>query len=593
MGPPPGHALCALQVSTPQSLLTTHFGIKAVSVDQKATCIQNLLIAAADRLNPGNRSWSDAVQAVLLSPAPSPLQEHPCKLESGKAAEPESTPPQTAASIHVAVTATFVCLEASPAVTGNHKQSGVTLAGGTDSSLPAADATATATAAVVDTTAGDAARTADDAAAGDLAVTAADAATTADLSDDAVAADAAATPADHSAAAIAAAADIDAAAAIAWASQVVSGSDTVAADEETTPCHLMLQANSHTAPFGEGVGQPQHCTTEQTDTSAAASSRQAHPQQMEPSAAQLPALPASHQPALQPHHRFTPASVPSSATGAQMSITAPSSVIISAASSPLLLHGCQLTQLALSSGLAAPPVPAQHASLPERFLQQRPSIAVSPLQTDKIANSKSAGAQELQMQLLHGSKPIWKQHKTADAAQPGSTGLLACHTHCEHDDSALSGHPSTMAASWVTACQDTGPLEAVSSCSQHSAPHWSTSTQPPGSKTSLHMQQSSPSFQTAQPQQQLPPQLLGPASQKLQHLLLQLERTAALRSTVHTLNPASSPNHAPSFPSVLLQDPGLLVKVQSTLQECAQEGSQGLDQAQSQARYAFDAVDAS
>ena len=562
-------------------------------------CVQNLLKAAADRLPPGNLSWSDAIQAVLLPPAPPPLEEHLYRPESGKAVKLESMPPQTAASIDAAGAAFSVCLEGPPAVTGNHNQCDVTLAGGTDSSLSAADATATA--AVVDATAGDVVATtaADDDAASDLAATAADVATTADLSDEAVAADAAAITADHTATAIAAAAaaDDDAAAAIAWASQVVSGSDTVATDEETSPCHLMLQASvspGHTAPLGEGVGKPQHGRTEQTDTSAAASSRQAQPQQMEPLAAQLPAMqpPASQQPALQPHHNLTSALIHSSASGVQMSITAPSSVIISAASSPILLHGSQLTQLALSSGLAAPPVPAEHAPFPERLLHQLPPIASSSLQTDKIPISKSAGAQELQMQLLRGFKPIWKQHKPADAAQPGSTSLLASHTHCEHD-SALFEHQSTTAARWVTACQDTGPLQAVSNCLQHSTPHWSTSQQPPESKTSLHMHQSAPSFQAAQPPQQLPPQLLGPASQKLQHLLLQLERTAALHSTVQTLNPGSSPNHAPSFPSVLLQDPGLIAKVQSSLKERTQEGSQGLDQAQNQARYAFDALDAS
>ena len=557
-----------------------------------------MLFAAADRLHAGNPSWSDAVQAVLLSPAPPPLEQHLYRPESGNAVKSESMPPQTAAHLHAAAAATSVSLEAPPAMIGNHKQSDVTLADDTDSSVPAADATA-ATAAV-DATAGNAAATnaADAATADDVAATAADAAATAD--DDAVAADATATTADHTA--TAAAADGDAAA-TAWASQMLSGSDKLGTYEGASPCYLVLPAKGprvHTAPVdGEGVGKPQHSTTEQTDKLAASSS-QAQPQQTKPVAAQLPAtqLTAPHLPTLQTHPSLAPALVHSSAASSQMNITGPSSIIINAASSPLLLCGSQATQLALSSGLAAPPVPAQHACLPaKRLPQQLPSAAASSLQTDRLPIVKAVGVQELQ--LLHGAKPICKEPRPPDAAQPGSTGLLTSRTHREHE-SMLPEHQSSTAAPVVTVCQGLGPLQAVPSSLQHSAPQWFASLQQPGSTTtSLHMQQSAPSFQTAQPQpqQQLPPQLPGPASRKLHSLLLQLERTAALHTTMQPSQsvkpkPSSPSNHGAGFPSVLLQDPGLLGRVQSTVQECAQEGLPGRDQAWSQVRYAFAALDA-
>ena len=501
-------------------------------------------------------------------------------------------PPQPKAHLHAAVATTSVCLEDPPALTGDHNQ---LVAGSIDSSLSAANAAAMP---AVGTAAGDVgAAITDDVTASDIAATAADAIATPDEHDDgAVAADAAATiTADDTATAAVAAAG--AAAATAWAGQVLLGSDEPGTDEATPPGHLLPQAKGSpvsTAPLhGEGVGKPQRGTPEQTDTSPGASSSQAQPLQMKPLAALQ--LPASQQPALQPHYSSTPALGHSSARGAQMSITAPSSVIIHTASSPLLLRASQPTQLSLSSGLAAPPVQAQNASFPAGgMLQQLPSIA--SLQDDKIPMSRPAEAEALQIQLLHGAKPISKQPRSVDAAQPGSTSLLASHTHREHD-SVPPGHQSTTGAPLVTGSKDMGPLQAMSSCVQHSASQWFTSQQQPGSETSLHMQQSAPSFQTARPQaqQQLPPQLLGPASQKLHSLLLELERTAALHTTMPTsqaLNPAPAPNHTPSFPSVLLQDPGLLAKVQCTLQECAKEGSQGLDQAQSQVRQAFDALSA-
>ena len=579
----------------PQSLLTTHFGIKADSLDQKVKCIQNLLFAAVDRLQAGSSSWSDAIRAVVLSPAPPPLEQHLCNPEYDKAVKLESVPPQPKVHLHAAVPATSVCLEATPAMTDDHNQSDVTPAGGIDSSLLAADVIAMAAADVVATTA------ADKSTAGDVVATTVDATATADEGgddDDAVAADAPATNVDHTA--TAAAADADAA--TAHASQVVLGSGKVGTDEETPPCHIVPQAKGspvYTAPLdGSGVQKPQRGTIEQTDMSTGARSSQAQPQQMKPSAAQLPAtlLPASRGPARQPHYSLTPALVHSSATGPQMSAAAPSSVTIDAASSSLLLPASQPMQLALSSARVAPPVPAQHSSpAAERLPQQLPCKAASSLQTEQIPRPEPAGAQELQAQLLHGAKPICKQPRPADAAQRGSTGLLASHTHRKHD-SVPPGHQSTTAAPQVTACQDLRPLQAVSTCSQRSAPHQFTSKQQPGSKTSLNMQQSASSFQTAQLQQQRPPQLLGPASQKLHSLLLQLERTGHLHTTMHSLqalNPVSSSNHCPSFPDVLLRDPGLLSKVQSTLQECAQEGRQGLNQAQSQARHPFDALIAS
>lgn len=567
-------------------------------LDQKAKCIQNLLFAAVDRLQAGSSSCSDAIRAVVLSPSLPPLEQHLCKPEYDKAVKLDSVPPQPKVHLHAAVPLTSVCLKATPAMTDDHSQSDVTPAGGIDSSLSAADVVAAAAVDVVATTA------AENATAGDVVATAVDATATADEGsdgdddhddDDAVAADAPATNVDHTATAAAA----DAAAATARASPVALGSGKVGTDEENPPCHIVPQAKGspvYTAPLdGRGVRKPQRGTTEEIQMSIGARSSQAQPQQMKLLASQLPAtlLPASQGPALQLPYSLTPALVHSSATGSQMSAAAPSSVIIDAASSSLLLHASQLTQLALSSARVAPPFPVQHSSSAvERLPQQLPCIAASSLQ---IPRPEPAGPQEMQAQLLHGAQPIAKQPRPADAAQPGSTGLLASHTYCEHD-SVLPGHQSTTAAPQVTACQDLRPLQAVSTCSQRSAPHQFTSKQQPGSETSLNMQQSASSFQTAQLQQQLPPHLLGPASQKLHSLLLQLERTGHLHTTMQSsqaLSPVSSSNHCPSFPDVLLRDPGLLSKVQSTLQTCAQEGCQGLNQAQSQARHPFDALHAS
>ena len=102
-------------------------------------------------------------------------------------------------------------------------------------------------------------------------------------------------------------------------------------------------------------------------------------------------------------------------------------------------------------------------------------------------------------------------------------------------------------------------------------------------------------LQQQQQQQQQPPQLLGPATRMLHSMLLQLERAGPQHSTMQAsepLYPPPPPHRPPSFPSVLLQDPGLLHRVQSTLQRHAREGPQGPDRAQSQARFALDPVDA-
>ena len=524
---------------------------------------------------------------------PAQLEQHLCQAEPGQPGD--LVPSQIIAPLRSAEATSPVSSDASPGLTGNQKQHEVILAGA-DSSL-SADAAATA-ADDVATAADDAATAADGATAADDAASAPDEAATA--------ADGPATPADDTA---------GDEAATAWADQVVLGSGKPDIDEETSACHLLRQAGPAVTAAAATCSlvhearldnQPGHGATEQlADISRAANFSKAKPQQIVFSAAQLPGTqplttllpatqaPATHPPAAEPQCNPFPALLQRSAASTQTSVTAPRSVIIDVASTPDLL---QPTQLPSSPALAPPSALAQHASIPaaDRVIQQLPSAAASSVQTDKLLTS-CAEAQDLQRQLLHSVKPIWERSKVPNTAQPSSSGLLASHTH----DVLVVPQPHSspaapQAAAWQPAPAAGEALQAVSSCTPHSAAQCSASTQlqQPDNlhvQSTPHRQQPALSFltlQQQQQQQQLPLQLLGPASQKLHSLLLQLERPALhiTMQAAHTLDPAPTPHDAPRFPSVLLQDPGLLGRVQSTLQGCAHEASQGPDQAQSQAR---------
>lgn len=521
-----------------------------------------MLTAAADRPHASNISWSDAIWALLLSSEPPQPEQRPSQADCKQPASVlELVPPDDMAALHAAEAASPISTMAPPAMACKQEQPVVTPAGGAEGPLPAGDDAATA--------AIDAATAADDAA-------------------------------------------------TASAHEVASGSGEGDADQEASACHLLLptrpaaaaaaarRSQVHSPPCNsERAGIAAHGAAEQlADSSRAAQACKAQNHQIpEASAAPLPVAqqPAdqplvSQLPAFQPRHGVSPSPHQSSEASTRRRITASSGRGATTGTPDVLRRG-QPTQLAFSSVHPPPLVPIQGVSLPVtgRLLPQLLPAAASSVHINKLPASSREEAQMLQTQLLHVAQPSCKVFTAPDATQPGSTALLASHIQGEHG-AALPPPQSATSIPHPSACQPVGPLQTLSSCMQHSATQCSLSTQPqqPGimqvQGRPQVQQQQAPTFLTMeQQQQQLLPQLPGPASQKLHTLLQQLETTPwpSVMQAPQMWYPPSLPRDVPTFPSVLVQGPGLPARVECVPQKCCSDGA---DLAQRQGRAVPDTV---
>lgn len=517
-----------------------------------------MLTAAADRPHASNTSWSDAIQALLHSSEPAQLEQRLGQVGCGP---PASMPPEDMAALHAAEAANPNSTNAAPAMTCKQEQPVVTLAGGAESLVPASVDAATA---AVDT---------------------------------ATAAVASATASAHDAA---------------------LGSGQGYPDQQASACHLLLPAAAAAAAGcsqvrsppcnSERAGKAGHGVAEQlADSSGAAQACKAQIHQItEASAAQLPvAQPPAAQtlvsqlPAVQPRQSVSPSQHQSSEASTRRRITASSGRTATTGLPDVLRRG-QPTQLAFSSVRPPPPVPTQGVSLPVtgRLLPQLPPAAASSVHINQLPASSHEATQMLQTQLLHVAQPSCKVTTAPDATQPGSTALLASHTHGEHG-STLPTPQSTTSTPHPPACQPVGPLQTLLSCMQHSATRCSVSTQPQQPdimQVQRHpqmQQQHAPTCLTLEQQQQQPlppwPQLPGPVSQKLHTLLQQLETTPwpSGMQAPQMWYPPSPPRDVLTFPSVLVQDPGLPATVESVPQGCC---SGGADLAQRQGGAVADTV---
>ncbi|KAL3161033.1 hypothetical protein ABBQ38_009417 [Trebouxia sp. C0009 RCD-2024] len=406
------------KVSAPQSLLTTHFGIPAESLDQKARCVKGMLTAAADRPHASNISWSDAIWALLLSSEPPQPEQRPSQADCKQPASVlELVPPDDMAALHAAEAASPISTMAPPAMACKQEQPVVTPAGGAEGPLPAGDDAATA--------AIDAATAADDAA-------------------------------------------------TASAHEVASGSGEGDADQEASACHLLLptrpaaaaaaarRSQVHSPPCNsERAGIAAHGAAEQlADSSRAAQACKAQNHQIpEASAAPLPVAqqPAdqplvSQLPAFQPRHGVSPSPHQSSEASTRRRITASSGRGATTGTPDVLRRG-QPTQLAFSSVHPPPLVPIQGVSLPVtgRLLPQLLPAAASSVHINKLPASSREEAQMLQTQLLHVAQPSCKVFTAPDATQPGSTALLASHIQGEHAQRNPMFIVNTATAAWYHA----------------------------------------------------------------------------------------------------------------------------------------------
>ena len=512
--------------------MADHFGIAADALNQKLACIQQLLMFATHKQHMSKRSWSDAIQTMLLAPMPTQLDQHLSLMDTGPCLDStESMPVQVTAALHA--TAGSPLSQAAEPIASSPQRHSALSSGNADSPESADAAKAWA----------------------DLIVT---------------------SPAEHDGHATKSA---DCHLAICIQQTVLSTTATTAGGGS---CPAPLDSNR--------ADTPQHAAPEQS-TSIPAAVAHSRAAQQTPAAVYAVQPPATQPVASQPTGEDASDQPKASAAGLHPSVpaSAPGSVAIHLTGTPGVSHRTQALPHATSAQPLSPVFTCQE-SLTEIPGQQQqgaaPAAAVSGSAAQLLLPRPAEVIRQLQMQLQPAGLSGFSWCTAPNGAQTSSPSpaLDACSVHPSLLPPSQPQSTATAASSRFTQLMPGSQawLRPVSAGMQHSSASASEATKLQQAKhlplhSSPHAQRHAPQLATGHMMQQPVPQLLGPASQKLHSLFHRLEYTA-LRNASHEGQTAHMPpggaqsvhHFVPAQPNQL-QDGSLATRLQSVDQQRAQQ----------------------